>query len=806
MANTRPVHVDTDNGELRVPRDGDSVETPLKTAEKTTSEIQSLSPTNGQLYYDSDENRGVLGSVKQYLVGFRDVFIKRNSMEDLKGDTPKFWESLFSARPTRKLIGFYPDTEEGGGEFVWKPNEPHSNHNGGTIINPDHNSTIGSSGWYSSTGDSTDDTGSGCWVRPDEGVVNAKWFGAKGDNSNDDTESIRTAINYLGDSGLGGTLKFPSGRYRVTDTIVLDKSGIELRGSARHGTFYENTDGSYIAIADDISGAVFDVKNDENDERPFGCGIHNIAFVGDVDGINRKYSVESVVKLTATNKFNMSNIDFYSIDGRCIWSIHGILSDFQSININRSGNINKPCIHLDEDDSNGLYAQGNMFTGIRIEVCEGDYIKLEDNAKDNKFNGVGLEDRDDSSSGFTHTSGYFMNILGESNQFSNIHLNRTFGNQPKLKLSGNLNTLSGLSVAGKAVDDNIIIDGYRNSISDISIEDSASSSGEFYGIRIESFNNVLSNITAVRGGAIKLTSSSFENLINGLIHKNGEIETILDEGTRNEHVNVLSIDSTATVPIIDLKGDDITFQGEIYRATNASSGISLSGDRNKVFDSRFSEIDSGDGVVITNNSFDSVLENLFIERIGKNGIRSGDESNFYGSFRRISGCSIIDVGNLSDDTYDGISLRAPFSFGAVEGFINGNIVDEDSSVLRNGIYVSNNGSSARPDYRGYSVVNNIFFNTNGSTLIVGNDDMVIRDNEGFVTENSGFDTISSGNTSVTVSHGLDIEPSISNISVVAANDLGSATQFWIQNLTSSSFDIVVDVDPTENANFYWNIP
>ena len=164
---------------------------PFKLRGATTSEIQNDTETieGRTVYYDTDEDRGVLGSIKQYLVGFRDVFIKINSIEDLEGDTPGFWETLFSARPTRKPIGFYPDTEVGGGEFVWMPNLSKSEHNGGSIINPDHNSFsqsgIGSEEWYSSTGDSTDDTGSGCWKRPERESVDVKEFGITADGTNE---------------------------------------------------------------------------------------------------------------------------------------------------------------------------------------------------------------------------------------------------------------------------------------------------------------------------------------------------------------------------------------------------------------------------------------------------------------------------------------------------------------------------------------------------------------------------------------------------------------------------------------------
>jgi hypothetical protein len=79
-------------------------------------------------------------------------------------------------------------------------------------------------------------------------------------------------------------------------------------------------------------------------------------------------------------------------------------------------------------------------------------------------------------------------------------------------------------------------------------------------------------------------------------------------------------------------------------------------------------------------------------------------------------------------------------------------------------------------------------------------------NIGYTTENSGSATISSGNTSTTVSHGLSVQPAISTISVIPTNNLGSATKFWVSNVTATTFRINTDVDPgVTTATFNWQI-
>ncbi|HSH34965.1 MAG TPA: hypothetical protein VK998_01760 [Schnuerera sp.] len=75
---------------------------------------------------------------------------KVNTIADLKSE-PGFFESLFTSTPAREILGFYEVGDGGGGTFYWDVSESKANHNGGTIINPKHNSVIGSENWYEAT-------------------------------------------------------------------------------------------------------------------------------------------------------------------------------------------------------------------------------------------------------------------------------------------------------------------------------------------------------------------------------------------------------------------------------------------------------------------------------------------------------------------------------------------------------------------------------------------------------------------------------------------------------------------------------
>jgi len=65
--------------------------------------------------------------------------------------------------------------------------------------------------------------------------------------------------------------------------------------------------------------------------------------------------------------------------------------------------------------------------------------------------------------------------------------------------------------------------------------------------------------------------------------------------------------------------------------------------------------------------------------------------------------------------------------------------------------------------------------------------------------NGGKATISSGQTRVTVQHGLVSAPS-----KVLVTPLGQPPgKVWVENITSTSFDIVTDTAPSSNLSIAW---
>lgn len=85
---------------------------------------------------------------------------------------------------TVNILGYHELNDGGRGIFYWDANQPKSNHNGGTIIDPtapfptDWNDTTQQDTWFNSS-----NSGNGCWMRLYDDYVMPEWFGAKGDGS-----------------------------------------------------------------------------------------------------------------------------------------------------------------------------------------------------------------------------------------------------------------------------------------------------------------------------------------------------------------------------------------------------------------------------------------------------------------------------------------------------------------------------------------------------------------------------------------------------------------------------------------------
>jgi len=123
------------------------------------------------------------------------------------------------------IKGYHEVGDQGGGLFVWDPNEPKANHNGGTVIDPskafpsDWSDETLKDSWFNTTNE-----GTGCWKRVFDGAVNVSWFGAVGDGEMDDTKAIQKCINNA------SKIMFDSHTYYIS-SIVLPNTTKHMKGN-----------------------------------------------------------------------------------------------------------------------------------------------------------------------------------------------------------------------------------------------------------------------------------------------------------------------------------------------------------------------------------------------------------------------------------------------------------------------------------------------------------------------------------------------------------------------------------------------
>jgi hypothetical protein len=79
----------------------------------------------------------------------------------------------------------------------------------------------------------------------------------------------------------------------------------------------------------------------------------------------------------------------------------------------------------------------------------------------------------------------------------------------------------------------------------------------------------------------------------------------------------------------------------------------------------------------------------------------------------------------------------------------------------------------------------------------------IRGNQGLVTQNSGSQTLSSGTTTTVVTHGLVSTPGVQNIRLTPATGLGTAAQYWVSAVSSTTFTISTNVAPGAGVVIAW---
>lgn len=104
--------------------------------------------------------------------------------------------------------------------------------------------------------------------------VNVQDYGAVGDGVADDTNAIQDAINAVGTSG-GGTVYFPAGVYKITDTLFVRYSGVTLIGESEGSTtIAANTD--FVGTGGSIPDTMLQFNDHTASGKLFHLGMRDI--------------------------------------------------------------------------------------------------------------------------------------------------------------------------------------------------------------------------------------------------------------------------------------------------------------------------------------------------------------------------------------------------------------------------------------------------------------------------------------------------------------------------------------------------
>lgn len=159
--------------------------------------------------------------------------------------------------------------------------------------------------------------------------------------------------------------------------------------------------------------------------------------------------------------------------------------------------------------------------------------------------------------------------------------------------------------------------------------------------------------------------------------------------------------------------------------------------------------------------------------------------------------------NAVQNTFNGMQLRGNNEYASAA---DGDFLLQSSNFnIINGCSCNSNAAGKSVFETGTSNDNNISgCNLFQGVTIVGANSKISR-NAGAPTETVGSAVVLSANTSVTVTHGSVITPSINQIRVTPRDNMGSATKFWVSNVNSSTFDINTNVTPGANITFAWAV-
>jgi len=204
----------------------------------------------------------------------------------------------------------------------------------------------------------------------------------------------------------------------------------------------------------------------------------------------------------------------------------------------------------------------------------------------------------------------------------------------------------------------------------------------------------------------------------------------------------------------------------------------------------------GDGIVIQDSDFVTISGNNAAHNHAR-GILLQDSNRC-----TVVGNTVYRNNEGAAATVAGISIyRTAAGKTANYNLIEGNI-SADTATAQQIYGIDEVGTGGdNPDHN--MIIGNVVVGNATAGVVKLGANTIVRQNQGHATEASGSAVMLSANTSVTVTHGLNITPAINDIIVGFGGNGGSMTKLWVSNITSTQFDINADAAPGANRTVIW---
>lgn len=377
----------------------------------------------------------------------------------------------------------------------------------------------------------------------EHGDVIVNQFGAKGDNTTDDSTAIQNAINYSGTIGLNSIL-LVSKNYYCASGIVVSYTDFRIHGNPA----CEYTPA--LRFDDNVSVGV-DVKN-------YGFRMDNIVIkANNIESANGSIIglrlLRSIGTGTSTEIENAMNLDADITNCEFFWLHQAILAKGRNVNIITCG-------------------FGECENGFKLDILGTGHSHRDIWIRDSRFHNIGANKRTTTADFQYGVAIAFPDTWVRTDVYGNIIRNNFFDY---------CNNVFTGCILGSTISDNNILDCLHNGIVAVNPNSGAMTSNNNIEVMISN-NNI-----NIRGDAsnygIYLKGVSRPRIVGNVIANQPTIAVLLDTcGTIwfvDNSLNCIRTDITENLKIIGASGDEVFLQGNIFsRFNNANNTfVNISG-------------------------------------------------------------------------------------------------------------------------------------------------------------------------------------------------------------------------------------